>query len=232
MALFETLALELSRAQSGMVLFAHLLLPHYPYIYDASCRPRPPSEWLVRSDEVRVDVLGGFTNKPDGRAARYSMYIQQIACLQRKVALLIEAIPASMRDRAIVVIQGDHGSRISLTDPVTRSEDSLAPSDYVDHFSTLFAVRSPHLEAGYDLRSTSITCLLRTLVESDFRSAAGVETCSLPNVVFLRGNKTPTARPAPRFGRIAGDQSVAAVAGGAAFPDPSKGDAASRPGTP
>ena len=198
--IFDAVAADLSKAQRGTFVFAHILMPHYPYIYDSACQQRPEHEWLIRSDADRVNVPGGIINVPAGRAQRYAAYLAQLACTELKLARVIDAIPAALRDDAIIIVQGDHGSRITLVDPLTTASASPALSDYADAFSTMFAVRSPDIEAGYDLQMTPITCLLRTLVESDFRSTSGIAACSSSNTVFfLTGGRGPTARPLPDF---------------------------------
>lgn len=200
MPVFDTIAGTLSRARPGEFLFAHLLMPHYPYVYGAGCEPRPPSDWLTRSDAPDPRIPDGITNSPDGRTARYARYVDQLRCTQRKLDQLLEAIPAPLRRDAIVIVQGDHGSRISLMEPTAAAGASLAVSDYADYFSTLFAVRAPEVRAGYDTRLTPITCLLRTLARSDFRSVDDIGACSTsPGVHFWNGNGPPQPRPLPEF---------------------------------
>jgi hypothetical protein len=200
MPIFDALAADLSKAQPGTFLFAHILLPHHPYIYDSTCRQRPEPEWLIRSDADRVNVAGGITNVPEGRAARYAAYFQQVVCTERKIQRLLDAIPPALRDEAIVVVHGDHGSRITLVDPTTVTNAIQSLSDYADAFSTMFAVRSRGIESGYDTRMTPITCLLRTLVDSGFQSTSGIEACSSPNTVFFdTKGKGPAPRPLPDF---------------------------------
>jgi hypothetical protein len=200
MPIFDRIAADLSRARRGELVFAHLLMPHYPYVFGAGCEPRPPREWLERSDAVDPRIPGGITNSPDSRAARYARYLDQILCTQRKIDQLLSAVPALVRRDAIVIIQGDHGSRISLVEPDTSARGSLVTSDYADYFSTLFAVRAPALEPGYDTRVTPITCLLRSLAHSDFRSIGEIEACSTSPVVhFWDGMAPPRPRPLPEF---------------------------------
>ena len=91
-------------------------------------------------------------NVPEGRASRYRSYFRQVACALRQIDRLIEAIPPGLRHDAIIIIQGDHGSRITLVDPTTVANASPARSDYLDAFSTMFAVRSPSIEPAYDSR--------------------------------------------------------------------------------
>lgn len=206
MPMFDAVADELSRAQRGTFVFAHFLLPHYPYVYDAGCEQSSRRKWLSRSDHDRANVPGGIMNVPEGRAERYRGYFQQILCAQKKIDTLIAAIPPALRQDAIIIVQGDHGSRISLVDPTTVAPVAPAPSDYADMFSTLFAVRASSIEGGYDTRLAPITCLLRSLANSDFRSMTGVDGCSTPNIVYFMGSETPQPRPLPDFWTSAATQ--------------------------
>jgi hypothetical protein len=193
MGALDPIAADLAASQRGELFFAHLLLPHFPYVYDSECHPRPPSEWRQRRDE-EVDGAGGESNTREGRAIRYSLYLEQVRCAQRQIARLLDAIPFRLRNDAVVIIHGDHGSRIAMVEPNGWRGGSFTVTDYADFFSTLFAVRSAELDAGYDLRATPITCLLRTLVESNFTSLAMLNACSSSNVVFFNDH-TPHALP-------------------------------------
>lgn len=195
MGAFDAVAADLAASGRGDVVFAHLLMPHYPYVYDEECRSRPPSQWLSRSDANMVHAVDGMTNTRESRASRYALYLAQMVCARRKVEQLIAAIPPPLRGDAIVIVQGDHGSRIALADPDGDAEASLTVADYADHFSTLFAVRAPQIPAGYDSRPTSTTCLVRTLLASGFRSTAGADACAPEPVVFFHDSKKPHVLP-------------------------------------
>jgi hypothetical protein len=200
MRIFDAVSAEVSKASRGTAVFAHILMPHYPYVYDASCAQRPAREWMERSDPEHADIQHGIVNVPESRAARYGAYLQQVACTERKIGELIDAIPAGLRQDAVVIVQGDHGSRITLVDPTTMAPVAPATSDYADSFSTMFAVRSSRIEAGYDLRAAPLPCLLRALVESGFESTAGVAACSSTDTVyFMAGGPEPVPHPLPDF---------------------------------
>jgi hypothetical protein len=199
MPMFDAVAGELSRAQRGTFVYAHLLLPHYPYVFDDECRQRPRTEWLSRNDADNVDVPGGMTNLESGRETRYRLYLEQITCTQRQIDRLLDTIPSAVREDAILIVNGDHGSRISRVDPTIVNDVSPTPADFADHFSTLFAVRSPGIAPRYDLRVAPITCLLRTLVESDLTSVSSTDACSAPHTVFFFGDDLPQPRPLPAF---------------------------------
>jgi hypothetical protein len=187
-----------------------LLLPHYPYAFDETCHTRPPTEWRTRTNGHDADVPAGSNNTRESRAVRYGLYAQQLVCLQGKLAELMDAIPDALQSDAIVLVQGDHGSRISLVEAEADRTRSLAPSDYADHFSALFAVRAPGLDRGMDAQPAAVSCLLRSLVESGFRSAASSSACAAPAAVFLRRAGLPPQRqPLPEFWA---DAQVAAAA--------------------
>ena len=191
------------------------MMPHYPYVYNANCELRQPQEWLERVDG---DAPLGVANTVDSRAARYARYFEQASCVLKKLEGLMAAIPPSLRRDAIVIIQGDHGSRLSLIEPELPGGSRMSAADYADSYSTLFAVRSPDLEAGYDRRLVPITCVMRTLVESGFRSLSALDACATSPTVFMTDHERTVAMPLPVFGRTpnefrADDQKGHVVAG-------------------
>ena len=198
MPVVDALASDLRKARPGDFVMAHLLMPHYPYVYGANCELRQPGEWLDRSDD---EPHPGAINTPDSRATRYARYFEQASCVQKKLEQLMMAIPPSLRRDAIVIIHGDHGSRISLVEPTVPGRDRLSATDFADSYSTLFAVRSPHLEPGYHRRLAPITCLMRTLVESQFHSVSAVERCATTPTVFVSADDPTVAMPFPAFGQ-------------------------------
>jgi len=209
--MFEAASEDLAKARAGTLVFVHVLLPHFPYVYDGNCTPRPVGEWLERWDS---EASPGTANTPQGRAARYAAYLQQMACGERQIDRLLDSIPAALRRDAIVIVQGDHGSRIALVDPSARSREAMVPSDFADSYSTTFAVRSPWIAADYDAEPASIACLLRSLVDSDFRSTAAAAACSSRTVYLQAEEGPPEAHRLPDF---------TTVTRGAAAPVPTTG---------
>ena len=182
MAVADQLRRDLSVARRGDYLMAHLLMPHDPYLYDARCSLQPPTEWLgVADPEARYPAK----NTPATRAVRYVRYVQQVRCVYRKLHEIMAAIPPALRQDAIVIIHGDHGSRISERDPTRTRPEAASRSDFVDAYSTLFAVRSPRMQPGVNSHVAPITCILKSLVEGGFHSLKAFETCAADPVVFL-----------------------------------------------
>ena len=196
-AMFNRLTADLAHAERGQLFLAHVMLPHYPYMYDAECGLLPPEKWLTRDDPSALDV----TNTPQGRALRYDRYVEQLRCTLRHVGELIDAIPASLRADAVVVIHGDHGSRIALLDPLESRHSELVASDFVDSYSTLFAIRSQGIRAGYEEARVSVACALKALVEAAFQSLDGIVGCAAtPTVFILDRGRGFTEWPLPSAG--------------------------------
>lgn len=170
-----------SRARRGQYVFAHLMWPHYPYVFRPDCSIRPAAEWTVRTDS---DAPRPASNTSDGRAARYVLYLEQLECVYKEMDRLLEAIPAELRGDAVVIVHGDHGSRINITDPDADREHVLKAADFSDAYSTVFAVKGPTIPPGDDPGRVAIGCVLTALVNSGFRSASPDPTCNAGHTVF------------------------------------------------
>ena len=67
---------------------------------------------------------------------------------------------AGTYEKAIVIVQGDHGSRITLADPTAENMSRLTPDDHVDDFSTLFAAKMPGLTPGVETGASPLSAIL------------------------------------------------------------------------
>ncbi len=151
----------LAATQPGEITFAHLLLPHFPYAYDAGCALRPsPLEWR----SYKGVGLSGVHNDDASRAERYPLYLEQLACTEKLVSQMLGRLLAlpHLRD-ATVIVHGDHGPRLNRLTPVAPNRAKLDARDYLDAFATHFAVRVPGLARGVDLRAAGIDALLRVI---------------------------------------------------------------------
>jgi arylsulfatase A-like enzyme len=91
-------------------------------------------------------------------------------------------------DDATIIIHGDHGSRITLANPLAAMSDYYTDRDVIDGFSTLFAIRSETIEPGYDGLSRSIQNLFAELV---LDKPAAAEA----NTVFLQKGQVDQRSP-------------------------------------
>ena len=58
-----------------------------------------------------------------------------------------------MWEDAVVILHGDHGSRLNLVEPLPQYEDQLRSRDYMDAFPTLLAVRRPGFQFAFNQAS-------------------------------------------------------------------------------
>lgn len=82
-------------AHGPMFAFAHLLIPHEPFVYDAECAAREvywPRAFLAR-DEGRVKAA----------------YLAQVICVNRKMLALVDTLMARTDSSAVIILQADHG---------------------------------------------------------------------------------------------------------------------------
>ncbi len=168
LSILEQLKSEVAKAKSGDFFMAHLLVPHAPYVYDSECRLKRISEWV-----------NGWDTELSSAARRqiYQKYLEQVACLYARLnSFFAELRSNSGSDNMVVIIHGDHGSRITLTDLSTSSGlENMPPSDYVDLFSTLFAVKLPGQEPIVNHDIVSINYLVRGLLSNEFRALPALD---------------------------------------------------------
>ena len=173
-AVFERLSDDILRHPRGHAFFAHLILPHYPYVFDRSCTLRSrTSEWLT-NHIASTDPL--VYNTADSRAQRYERYVEQVRCVMSLVDGLVAQLDSrGLLDDATIIVHGDHGSRIPLHFPsgLTLEGGVLTDSDYSDTFSTLYAIRRPGVSSGYDASPVSVVELLNHHLGGEPLSAPG-----------------------------------------------------------
>jgi len=78
--------------------FAHVLIPHVPYLLDAECRPLAhpiPDDMEADTPEQRADYIG------------------QVRCVDRLVLELVTSLLRRSSPAPIILVVGDHGSRFA-----------------------------------------------------------------------------------------------------------------------
>lgn len=92
---------SLPRDDRPRFVFAHLLLPHEPYIFDADCGHRAPVWPLADTGVAQARVA--------------ELYTAQIACTNRLILRLVHQILNNSEEPPIIILQSDHGhGRIHL----------------------------------------------------------------------------------------------------------------------
>jgi hypothetical protein len=86
---------QLADGDQPLFVFAHLALPHEPYIYRPNCEHRVPY-WPLRDDgaeDAKVKIA----------------YVDQIQCLNRKLMSLVDTLLQRSRISPVILLQADHG---------------------------------------------------------------------------------------------------------------------------
>lgn len=172
---FDQLIADVANAPNGTMYLAHLLIPHSPYTVDGGCEIRRPLLHGKRAWSFKP-LAGGRSNTERSRTEGYEDYIDQVGCSHTKIGELINAMQSTgVFDRSIIIIHGDHGSRIGQFWPNVRHKDKLSKQDYFDGYSTLFAVKAPHIDPGYDSLMLPIERLLRTALGDEATDPENIE---------------------------------------------------------
>lgn len=201
LSVIERLIADLSASPGGTLYFAHLLLPHSPFIFDATCRLRPVADWMDRADGGNIPPY----NTSETRRVRYERYFEQTRCLYKKLDLILDKIRGNKEIRnAVIIFQGDHGSRIIFYKPLEVEKGILKMSDYVDGYSTLFAIRSSGIAAGYDESLISVQALFANLAASRFRRLPASGAVAESSINLWRRGSGWIVRPMIDFGVAAG----------------------------
>jgi len=147
LAALGVLAERLENLEAGKAIFAHILLPHDPYILDEDCRMKSDfSLWMPHESAL---WWYSVQSNPQRRLARYGEYYKQVTCLHRKLAGLMDILEQRGKlSEATVIIHGDHGSGISMIEPISGSEHLMTPRDFIDSVSTVFAIRGVGIDPG------------------------------------------------------------------------------------
>jgi hypothetical protein len=151
---FDRFAGFVERAPRGTHVFAHLMVPHAPYLLTDSCTVSGTLDvgyYLGRHHPVEA-------NRERARLSAYSDYLQQVRCVARRLDGLLRTLAQlePFRD-ATIVIHGDHGSRISIGNLI----EDHAPRDFIDNYATYYAVKAPDVEPGVDCELISLPEIFR-----------------------------------------------------------------------
>ena len=139
----------------------------------------------------------GF-NSTGSRADAYIAYSNQVRCIHREIKDLLAKLRESndLAD-AVVIIHGDHGSRISINSPVNTDDlSAVSQQDLIDTFSTFFAVKAPGVSPGVDHRLWSITDIFAEFL---LNQPVGHPTGDVHWIDSMEGLSDPSIRlPMPR----------------------------------
>jgi len=150
----SALVSDIKAARQDTLFFAHLLSPHYPYVYRKDGTVRGVDEWF-HDDNLDFYRESEYLHW-------YRDYVEQVEFLTSQLReFLGELRAAGIYDSTTLILHGDHGSRIRLVDEgqraartkllsecpkcpdVNRYDYVSAPPlrDLLSRFSTLLAIK-------------------------------------------------------------------------------------------
>jgi hypothetical protein len=175
---------RLESIKPGEAIFAHLLLPHHPYVVDRNCSYLPWSPWEGLKTAAPMKV-------------KLQLYYEQVRCTSLQMRMLVDAVDRSPAgSNSVIIIHGDHGSRMSGIGAENQSSRNFDDSDMIPVFSTIFAVRGPGVIPGYSERHQAVAALLHDFAASGFRSAPNPNPPPIP-LVFLTDSSWKPVRSVP-----------------------------------
>lgn len=148
--------------------FAHLLNPHYPYVFDAACRPYP-----VRSGR-------GWGQ------GREQVYLAQVQCLNSLLLGTVTELLQRSSPSPVILLVGDHGTN-SLGYSDAKSAEHVSPAQAGERFGAFGAFYLP--EGGQGVLGDSVTLvnLLPKVLNHYFD--AGIELS--PDSLYMSLEQTP-----------------------------------------
>ena len=127
-------------AKGKNAFFAHLNLPHYPYVYDQNCRLKAdPMAWRGNAPHTDKKEL-------NGELKRWEDYNQQLFCTYGQINYLIKELEAAkLLDKTTIVIHGDKGANIQKekTDDLELTRVDKAVNRFKNNMTTIFGIYKP-----------------------------------------------------------------------------------------
>ncbi len=140
---FDHLA-DVAAIESPTFLFAHILVPHPPFVFGAQGEPIRPDRALIFHDGSHYMEVSG-----QNRAEYVAGYRDQVRFVNTQVLSAIDAILAQSPAPPIIILQGDHGPGSQL------DWSSSEQSNLEERFSILNAFFFP--DQDYTLLYDTIT---------------------------------------------------------------------------
>ena len=152
-------------------VFAHLLVPHEPYVLRADCSAKP----LYWPED------GGWEEDDAMRAG----YVEQVQCVNRQISLLVDRLLKDSRTPPVIILQADHGNgRFPFGRPP--SLDEITPEQLADRISVFAAYHVPGTAAEFHDSITPVNALPAVL-----RAYFGAPIPPLPDRTYYSSWRAP-----------------------------------------
>lgn len=183
--ILDALTEKIATLPNGNIIYSHLMFPHQPYVIRSDCSLNPlQNEWKLNGGDYALEQK----NTPVSREERYQLYYKQMECLNKKLDNLFQQMRKNgIYDDSIIILHGDHGSRIARLAASTDNLGRLSNRDFEDYFSTHFAVKLPDVKPHYFASRQPIEALLAETIFPNV-AIASKKNESEP-FIFLRGKE-------------------------------------------
>lgn len=149
-------------------VLAHVLSPHYPYVFDPECRPhrrRPTRRWGQGREED---------------------YLEQLQCLNRLLLGTVTQLLQGPNSDPVILLVGDHGTN-SLGYNYVPSAEAVSSEQAMERFGAFAALRLPP-GAGSTVPDTiSLVNLIPVVFNSVFDAGLPLS----PDSLYMSLEKTP-----------------------------------------
>jgi hypothetical protein len=135
-----------------LFVFAHITIPHEPYVFNADCSVRPPF-WPSLQDET-----------PEKEA-----YIAQITCLNRRLKTIVEHLLRDSPAPPVILLQSDHGH--GRMPPLHIPDvDAVTPDRIAERTDVFAAYYLPGADAGIVYDSITPVNVFRSVFRQYFKA--------------------------------------------------------------
>ena len=158
---------EVPKRPEPTFTFAHIVSPHWPYVFKADCRA---------SRDMQVM----------GRAGRQRAYTEQLQCLNRLVLQTVSTILQRSSAPPVILLQGDHGTNL-LRYSDASSAEAVTTAQAAERFGAFGAYYLPG--GGRSLFADSVTIV--NVLQRVLSYYNGAEVPAAPDNLYLSLERTP-----------------------------------------
>lgn len=171
---FENLQKQAIPTAKPKFTFAHILAPHPPFVFGPNGEPRRKGGFFYYDGSDYLENIGDVESYKSG-------YADQAEYINRLVLATLDKIISQTGRPKIIILQGDHGSKLKL------AQNSLEETDVDECFANLMAVYGPKELTSQLADDESPVNLMRKVLNEALRT----KLAPLPN----RSYYSPFIRP-------------------------------------
>ena len=143
---------QVPRVAGPTFVFAHIINPHRPYVFDADCR-------TAKTGAGGSDAGG-----------RKRGYVEQVQCLNRQLLGVVTTLLERSSPPPIILLQGDHGTNI-LEYSKARTASEVSPEQAYERFGAFGAYYLPKGGSSRLTGSVTTVNLLQEVLDYYFDAA-------------------------------------------------------------